>query len=143
MDTGNIVIFVPEKLHKFFISAGVDQFVNMIVVPQKQNIVQYSLERLFGVVIKGRPSNISTFLQISGGKLDTVMVQSSMSNITHRRDNRIQFISSSNKSSNNVICILSEVKGQILIDFDDHLKDETFSNNFEEILDICVTPSLS
>ena len=106
-------------------------------------MIHYSLERIFGIIVRGRPSHLSTFLHISGGNLDTVMVSPSNLNVTHRRDNRIQFISNSNRSSINVICILSEVKGDILIDYDDHLKDDSFSNKFEETLDISVTPSLS
>ena len=142
VDTSKVIVFLPEKLYKLFDEAGFGDIIKWIPVPDELNMINYSLEEIFGTVIRGGPSNISTFLKISGGKLDSVMGRPLNATISHRSDNRVQFISNSINSSSNIICILSDVKDNININYDDHLKPENFNGSFSESLDVSVTPSL-
>lgn len=144
VDTKSLVIFVSKKVYDFLVKANCDfsKTRNFYLVPDKVNMSQFALEKIFGKVIPGRPSNISTFLKISGGKVDSVMAKQNGCSITNRSENRVQLISNSRESTGCVICFLSDVKGEISVDYDEKFKQPGFNGVFTDMMDVSVTPNL-
>lgn len=148
----NVVLVTSDTIYSKINSCLKDSidmhFKGVITVEEKnfdenfsRTMVKFSLQRIFGKVIKGKPSNISSFIKIEGGVLDDVIVESTNCNISHRTDNRVQFTSNMNEAEASVICFLVAVEDNIKMTSTDNIEgfiDKDITNK----LNISITPNL-
>tara|TARA_B110000908_G_C10259721_1_gene458268 strand:- start:2748 stop:3956 length:1209 start_codon:yes stop_codon:yes gene_type:complete len=143
----NTIVYVNSKLYKKFLMLDSnffsDLFKRVVSVPDNESCVQTCIEQLFGKVITGKPPYISTFLQIIGGNLDSVLVDNKNCSVSHRTDNRIQFVSNSTEAEATVVCFINNFPDTVCIEIEDCWKKDDYSGEVIEFLDISETPKLN
>lgn len=143
----NTVVYMHSKLYKKMIMLNsVDFhkiFKQIVVVLDTESLVQTSIEHIFGRVIKGKPPYVSTFLQVLGGKLSNVIVNNNTNcTISHRSNNRIQFVTNASNAEATIICFIDDFPETVCIEMDDRWKVEDFAGEVTTPLDVSITPLL-
>ena len=142
----NTIVYMKSKLFKqLVLLTSVDfrsLFKQVVIVLDTDCMVQTCVEHNFGRVIRGKSPHVSTFLNVIGGNLKNVMTSSNDCIISHRSDNRIQFVSNSSKAEATIICFIDDFPETVCIEMDDRWKPEDYTGEITTSLDISTTPQL-
>lgn len=142
----NTIVYMKSKLYKqFAMLTSVDintLFKQVVIVTDSDCMAQTCIEHFFGRVIVGKSPHVSTFLTLIGCELKNIIADCNGCTISHRSDNRIQFISDSSKAEATIVCFVKDFPETVCLEMDDRWKSEDYVGEVTSPLDISTTPQL-